>query len=197
MVPRAYWLGFNLVKGIDSVRMQGLLNFFGDLQITWQAPSDALKEAGLTQKVIDKLQKVRREIDLEAELDRILSKDIQVLTWESKEYPRRLKEIHQPPPVIYLRGALTLEDEWAVAIVGTRRVTAYGRQMTKELAAFLAGNGLTVVSGLARGVDGLAYKAALSAGGRAIAVLGSGVDRIVSIRPSTVSLRKKCAQTAR
>jgi len=67
MVPRAYWLGFNLVKGIGSVRMQGLLNFSGGLQITWQAPSDALKEAGLTQKVIDKLQKVRREIDLEAE----------------------------------------------------------------------------------------------------------------------------------
>ncbi len=121
---------------------------------------------------------MRGEVDLEAELERILSKDIQVLTWESKEYPRRLKEIHQPPPVIYVRGSLTLEDEWAVAIVGTRRVTAYGRQMAEELAGYLAGNGITVVSGLARGVDGLAHKAALSAGGRTIAVLGSGVDRI-------------------
>jgi DNA processing protein len=178
MDPRAYWLGFNLVKGIGSVRLQGLLSYFGNLEIAWQAPTEAFKEAGLSSKVIDNLLKVRGKIDLEAELERILSKDIQVLTWESKEYPRRLKEIHQPPPVIYVRGRLALEDEWAVGIVGTRRVTAYGRQMAEELAAYLAGNGITVVSGLARGVDGLAHKAALSAGGRTIAVLGSGVDRI-------------------
>ena len=178
MDPRAYWLGFNLVKGIGSVRLQGLLSYFGNLEIAWQAPAEAFKEAGLTSKVIENLARVRSEVDIEAELERILSKNIQVLTWESKEYPRRLKEIHQPPPVIYVRGSLTLEDEWAVAIVGTRRVTAYGRQMTEELAGYLAGNGITVVSGLARGVDGLAHKAALTAGGRTIAILGSGVDRV-------------------
>ena len=171
-------MGFNLVKGIGSVRLQGLLSFFGNLEIAWQAPPEAFTEAGLSSKVIENLVRVRGEVDLEAELERILSRNIQVLTWESNEYPRRLKEIHQPPPVIYVRGNLTLEDEWAVAIVGTRRVTAYGRQMTEELAGYLAGNGITVISGLARGVDGLAHKSALSAGGRTIAVLGSGVDRI-------------------
>ena len=178
MDPRAYWLGFNLVKGIGSVRLQGLLNYFGNLEIAWQAPPEAFREAGLSSKVIENLVRVRGEVDLDTELERILSKNIQVITWESNEYPRRLKEIHQPPPVLYVRGNLSLEDEWAVAIVGTRRVTAYGRQMTEELAGYLAGNGITVVSGLARGVDGLAHKAALSAGGRTIAVLGSGVDRV-------------------
>ncbi len=178
MDPRAYWLGFNLVKGIGSVRLQGLLNYFGSLEIAWQSPPEAFQAAGLSSKVIENLVRVRGKVDLEAELEKILSKNIQILTWESKEYPRRLKEIDQPPPVLYVRGDLTLEDEWAVAIVGTRRVTAYGRQMAEELAGYLAGNGITVVSGLARGVDGLAHKAALAAGGRSIAVLGSGVDHI-------------------
>ncbi|MDX9864796.1 MAG: DNA-processing protein DprA [Anaerolineaceae bacterium] len=178
MDPRAYWLGFNLVKGIGSVRLQGLLNYFGSLEIAWQSPPEAFQASGLSSKVIENLVRVRGKVDLEAELEKILSKNIQILTWESKEYPRRLKEIDQPPPVLYVRGDLTLEDEWAVAIVGTRRVTAYGRQMAEELAGYLAGNGITVVSGLARGVDGLAHKAALAAGGRSIAVLGSGVDHI-------------------
>lgn len=178
MDPRAYWLGFNLVKGIGSVRMQGLLNYFGSLEIAWNAPQDALENAGLTSRVIENLQAVRRDVELEPLLERILSRGIKVLTWESQDYPRRLREVDQPPPVLYINGELTVEDEWAVAIVGTRRVTAYGRQMAEELAEYLAGNGITVVSGLARGVDGIAHKGALSAGGRTIAVLGSGVDRI-------------------
>ena len=195
MDPRAYWLGFNLVKGIGLICLQGLLSYFGNLEIAWQAPTEAFKAAGLSSKVIENLIEVRGSIDLEAELERVLSKNIRVLTWESKEYPRRLKRIHQPPPVTYVRGSLALEDEWAVAIVGTRRVTTYGRQMAEELAGYLAGNGITVVSGLARGVDGLAHKAALSSGGRIIAVLGSGVDRIYP--PEHRNLAKEiCANAA-
>lgn len=178
MDPRAYWMGFNLVKGIGAVRLQGLLHYFGSLEIAWQAPQEALEQAGLRSKVAAQVLKVRQEVDLEGVLDRALSKGIQVLTWESADYPRRLKDVEQAPPVLYVRGSLLPEDEWGVAIVGTRRVTAYGRQMAEELAGYLASNGLTVVSGLARGVDGFAHKAALAAGGRTIAVLGSGVDRI-------------------
>jgi DNA processing protein len=89
-----------------------------------------------------------------------------------------LKEIDQPPPVLYVRGTLKTEDEWAVAVVGTRRISAYGRQVSEELAASLAQSGVTVVSGLARGVDAVAHQSALKAGGRTLAVLGSGVDRI-------------------
>ena len=178
MDPRAYWVGFNLVKGIGSVRLDGLLRYFGSLEIAWQAPREALEAAGLSGKVAGNLLKVRRDVDLEKILDDILSAGIQVLTWESEDYPRRLREVEQAPPVLYVSGSLLADDEWAVAIVGTRRVTAYGRQMAEELAGYLAGNGVTVVSGLARGVDGFAHKAALTAGGRTFAVLGSGVDRI-------------------
>ncbi len=118
------------------------------------------------------------DVDLESVLQRIQSKGISILTWEDETYPRRLKEIDQPPPVLYLRGSLLPADEWAVAIVGTRRITAYGRQVTEEIATTLARSGVTIVSGLARGVDSVAHKAALDAGGRTIAVLGSGVDVI-------------------
>jgi DNA processing protein len=173
-----YWVGFNLVKGIGAVRLQALRDHFGDLSVAWQAPLEALQAAGLSLKLAERVAQIRVQVDLEKYLAMIGSQGIQILTWEDELYPARLKEIDQPPPVLYVRGSLTAEDAWAVAVVGTRRVSAYGRQVAEELAANLAGNGVTVISGLARGVDGSAHQAALKAGGRTIAVLGCGVDRI-------------------
>ncbi len=112
---------------------------------------------------------------------------IGILTREDELYPPRLKEIDQPPPVLYVRGELIPEDSWAVAVVGTRRVSAYGRQVADELAMFLAANGLTVVSGMARGVDAIAHQSALKNGGRTIAVLGCGVDRIYPPEHATLA----------
>ena len=177
-MDKRYWVGFNLVKGIGAVRFRALCDHFGDLSLAWQAPADALLAAGLGAKLVEKVIQIRATMDLEKIMSRILAQGIQILTWEDEGYPRRLKEIDQPPPVLYVRGKLTPEDTWAVAVVGTRRVSAYGRQVAEELAAFLAHNGITVVSGLARGVDSIAHNAALQVGGRTIAVLGSGVDRI-------------------
>jgi DNA processing protein len=173
-----YWVGFNLVKGIGAVRLQALRDHFGDLAVAWQAPLEALQAAGLGPKLAERVAQIRVQVDLEKYIARMGSQGIQILTWEDELYPPRLKEIDQPPPVLYVRGSLTGEDAWAVAIVGTRRVSAYGRQVAEELAACLAGNGVTVISGLARGVDGSAHQAALKAGGRTIAVLGCGVDWI-------------------
>jgi DNA processing protein len=119
----------------------------------------------------------------------MMAQHIEILTWDDKLYPTRLKEIDQPPPVLYLRGELTTEDSWAVAVVGTRRVSAYGRQVAEEVASFLATNGVTVISGLARGVDAIAHQSALKAGGRTIAVLGCGVDRIYP--PENAQLAEK------
>lgn len=178
MERKAYWVGFNLVRGIGAVRLKGLLDFFGSLEVAWQAPADALKNAGITGKVIENLLMVRKQVDLARVWDRIQSQGIQVLTWEDELYPRRLREIDQPPPVLYVRGEILDEDNWSVAIVGTRKITVYGRQVTEELAGFLAQHGITVVSGLARGVDGVAHDACLKAGGRTFAVLGSGVDLV-------------------
>jgi DNA processing protein len=175
---KAYWVGFNLVKGIGAARLRALLQHFGDIETAWSASPQDLRSAGLGPKLVETFQQVRAGVSLEQVWERIQRQGIQVLTWEDEAYPRRLKEIDQPPPVLYTRGSLQSEDEWAVAIVGTRGITAYGRQMTTELASVLARRGVTVVSGLARGVDAEAHKAALAAGGRTLAVLGSGVDQI-------------------
>lgn len=179
MDPKIYWVGFNYVKGIGAVRLQALLDTFNnDLEEAWKASSEKLRQSGLSVRLIESIVKVRSEIDLERIWERISAADIGVLTWQDEAYPRLLREIYQPPPVIYLRGELLPEDEIAVAVVGTRRITAYGRQVTDELASALARHQVTVVSGLARGTDAAAHQAALRAGGRTIAVLGSGVDRI-------------------
>ncbi|MBI3158784.1 MAG: DNA-protecting protein DprA [Chloroflexi bacterium] len=173
-----YWLALNSVKGVGAVRFRSLLAHFGSAQAAWEAAPAALRASGLPERAVQNLTKLRADVDphsLWAELDR---HGVRLLTWDDPGYPRRLREIDQPPPVLYVRGALAERDEWAVAIVGTRRVTAYGRQVAEETAAFLAHNGVTVVSGLARGIDSIAHAAALKAGGRSLAVLGSGADQV-------------------
>ena len=178
MIDKRYWIGFNLIKGIGAVRMQALIKYFGDLEVAWKAAPIDLARAGLSLKVIERIVQARKNVDLEKLWAKIESQGIKILIWEDETYPPRLKEIEQPPPVLYIRGDYLPDDLFAVAIVGTRRVTAYGRQITEELAAYLASNRITLVSGLARGVDAIAHQTALKAGGRTIGVLGSGVDRI-------------------
>lgn len=178
MEEKKYWVGFNLIKGIGAVRMQALIQHFGDLEAAWKAAPVDLAGAGMGLKVIERIVQARTQVDLDKVWDRIESQGIKILTWMDNAYPQRLKEIEQPPPVLYIRGEYLPDDLFAVAIVGTRRVTPYGRQITEELASYLAGHGITVISGLARGVDAIAHQTALKAGGRTIGVLGSGVDKI-------------------
>jgi DNA processing protein len=178
MDDKRFWVGFNLVRGVGAVRLRALIDHFGDAAAAWNGAPAELRAAGLGSKLIERLVEVRGGIDLDRLWEKITSQGIQILTWEDETYPPRLKEIEQPPPVLYLRGELLPEDSFAVALVGTRRVTPYGRQITEELAGFLAANGITVISGLARGVDAISHSAALKAGGRSLAVLGSGVDRV-------------------
>jgi DNA processing protein len=176
--PRFFWVGFNLVKGIGAARFRLLLDAFGDAERAWHAPAPALRQAGLSSRIVETLQKVRASDLLERTWRQIQAQGIQVFTWEQTSYPRLLKEIEQPPPVLYALGEVTEDDDWAVAIVGTRRVTAYGRQVAEDLAIAMARNGISVVSGLARGIDAIAHQACLKNSGRTLAVLGSGVDHI-------------------
>lgn len=178
MDERTYWIGLNLVKGIGAVRFKQLLDFFGSAEIAWQAPQSAWLSAGIPQRVVTNFSQVTQQVDLERVMEKIAAGNVRVITWSDSDYPRRLKEIDQSPPVLFIRGTINVEDDWAVAVVGTRRVTPYGRQVADEIGRFLAQNGVTVVSGLARGVDAIAHEAALQAGGRTFAVLGSGVDVI-------------------
>ncbi len=173
-----YWLGFNLVRGIGPVRLRALLETFGDIQTAWNAPEYALREMRLEQRALENLLKARAQVDLDELLRRVEHAVAYVLTWESADYPVLLRQIPDAPPVLFVRGALTSSDEWAVALVGTRKATVYGREVAHRLAGELAQNGITIISGLARGIDAIAHRAALEAGGRTIAVLGCGVDHI-------------------
>ncbi|HOA24760.1 MAG: DNA-processing protein DprA [Aggregatilineales bacterium] len=181
MSERKYWVGFSLVKGIGPVRVRQLLECFGTLGEAWRAAPDDLSAAGLDRRALNSLIETRQRVDLDAELARLDKLGIAVLTWEDEDYPRllaNLRSIDHAPPVLYLRGSLAETDEWSLAVVGTRRATPYGRQVTHQLAGELAANGLTIVSGLARGLDAEAHQAALAAGGRTIAVLPCGLDTI-------------------
>jgi DNA processing protein len=177
-MDKSYWVGFNMVKGIGAVRFQSLIDHFGDLSIAWQAPIHELQAAGLSQRMAERVTQFRNNIDLEQIVASCSSKGIEIITWNEESYPQALKSIDQPPPVLYVRGTLKSEDAWAVAIVGTRRISAYGRQVADDLGTYLAANGVTVISGLARGVDAIAHQAVVKSGGRTIAILGCGVDQI-------------------
>lgn len=173
-----YWVGFNLVRGIGPVRLRALLDIFGDVRSAWEASEKSLRATRLDRRALKNLLATRKQVDLDAVLRQVERIGGQVLTWETPGYPLLLRQIPDPPPVIFVRGEIIPADEWAVAVIGTRKATVYGREVTHRLSTELARNGVTVVSGLARGIDGLAHKAALEAGGRTIAVLGSGLDHI-------------------
>jgi DNA processing protein len=155
-----------------------LKEHFGDLQTAWGASRADLRASGLGERAADSLIRTRSRISLDDEMDRVERSGVHILTLAEDAYPRLLREIPSPPPVLYVKGSVVPEDENAVGMVGTRRVTAYGREMSRRLSAELAAAGITVVSGLARGVDGIAHASALETGGRTIAVLGCGLDSV-------------------
>lgn len=173
-----YWVGFNIVPGIGPARLKKLLDYFGSAERAWHASALDLARAGLDRKPLQSLIAMRDKLDLDAEMHRIEDTGAHVFTLQDEGYPRLLRQINLPPPVLYVKGSYTPEDEWAVAVVGTRYAKAYGREATRYLAGELARNHITIISGLARGIDSEAHRAALEAGGRTIAVLGSGIDII-------------------
>jgi DNA processing protein len=173
-----YWVGFNIISGIGRVRFAQLENYFSSLEQAWQADSSELKHAGLDKIAINAIVAGRPGINLDNEVEELERKQVQVLTYHDSRYPARLREVYDYPPLIYVRGSLLPQDEWCIAVVGTRRATAYGRQITEEIVKDLTRNKITIVSGLARGIDAVAHRSALSSGGRTLAVCACGLDNI-------------------
>ena len=175
---RTYWLALNMVKGIGAARLRTLLDAFGSAQAAWKAAPAALRAAGLNDATVQNFVELHQTLDLQTIEADLVKHNVVALTLNEDGYPRKLRELDQAPPVLYVRGQLLPEDEWAVAVVGTRQITTYGRQIAEEFGAFLAHNGITLVSGLARGVDAIAHQAALKAGGRTVAVLAHGLEQV-------------------
>ena len=171
-----YWIGFNRVMGIGPAKLSALLDHFGDLETAWQASSADLRQAGLDRRALEYLLAARGAMDLDAEVGKVKRLGARCVTWDDADYPPQLKSIAARPPLLYVKGTFSPNDQWAIAVVGTRRATAYGREVTRTLVSDMARSGVTIVSGLARGIDATAHQAALEAGGRTIAVLGHGID---------------------
>ena len=173
-----YWIGFNKAKGIGPARLRTLIQYFGDVESAWNAAPERWQAAGLDQRSLSSLLSTRATCDLDAELRAIQQAGARAITLDDTDYPLMLRKIYDPPPVLYVRGTLTEADQWAVAVVGTRRATAYGKTMTQEVVTALVRQNVTIVSGLARGIDATAHQAALDAGGRTIAVMANGIDHV-------------------
>ena len=182
-----YWVGFNIIPGIGRVRFSRIENYFPSLADAWQAPSGEFKKAGLDDSTVKAINQWRPDISLDTEMEKLDRLGIKVITHNDPDYPARLKEIYDYPPLLYIRGSILPEDEWCLAVVGTRKATAYGKQVTEELAADLARNKITIVSGLARGIDSIAHRSALEAGGRTIAIFGCGLDTVYPAENTTLA----------
>ena len=175
---KKYWVGFNAIPGIGRVRFSQLENHFGNLEEAWKAVPAELRRSGLDGSSVRAINEWRPKISLDEEMEKLERFGIKVLNWHDPNYPARLKEIYDYPPLLYVRGSIVAEDEWCLAVVGTRRPTVYGRQVAEEIVTELARSKITIVSGLARGIDSIAHHSALEAGGRSIAVMGGGLDTI-------------------
>ena len=178
MADIKYWVAFSLIPQLGTVRFRLLEGYFKSLERAWTAGTEEFKAAGIDGKTARGIVSHRDNINPDAEMERLDRAGTRALTWNDPGYPPRLKEISDPPPVLYLRGELLPEDERSVAVVGTRKATAYGREAAGVLSRDLARSGVTIVSGLARGIDSIAHRAALEGEGRTIAVFGCGLDII-------------------
>lgn len=166
-----------MVPGVGSVTYRKLLNVFHDPQEVFTASSASLRSIpGLPEKTIANILQFDVERAVQGELDAILSGQAHIVTWQDDEYPDALKNIFDPPPILYLKGQRLHAHDVMVAIVGSRKSSTYGRTVAEQLAKQFALKGVTVVSGMARGIDSAAHRGTIHAGGQTIAVLGCGVD---------------------
>lgn len=173
MDPKLAWVGLNLLPSLTARRRDLLLRRCGGPVEAWRCLGGPLPD-DLREAIGAKALSERKVADPERELELALRHGARIVTVDDPDYPASLRKIPAPPPVLYLRGELTAEDALAVAIVGTRRCTSYGRLVAKKLAGEVAGRGVTVVSGLAPGIDAAAHEGALATG-RTVAVIGTGL----------------------
>jgi len=171
-----YWAALNRVPQLGTVRFRRLESYFGDLERAWNADLGELKAAGIDNRVAREIVNARSRLSPDAEIESLDRAGVNLMNWNHPDYPARLKEIPDPPPVLYFQGQLLPSDERSVAVVGTRSPTTYGREAAATLTADLAQCGITIVSGLALGIDGIAHRACLEKGGRTLAVVANGLD---------------------
>lgn len=194
MTPKEAYLALNLLPNIGPIRVRRLLERFeSPEQILSAKRRELLEVSGIGEEMAEQIGDWEDRIDLVEEKRRIADHGISLLTLEDACYPPALRTIHDPPFLLYMKGNLTVADDAAIGVVGSRRTTHYGRDQAKKLSFQLAKAGFCIVSGLARGIDTAAHEAALAARGRTIAVLGSGIGNIYP--PENQALADRIAES--
>ena len=188
-------VALNMIPRMGPVRLRKLLEVFGDPASILRARVDRLEGvSGVGPELARLISSWEDHVDLAAELERVREAGVDVLTAESEHYPQLLRTIHDPPIVLYVRGALKACDSRAIGVVGSRQTSYYGMETAKKLSYQLAYAGLTIFSGLARGIDTAAHQGALAAKGRTIAVLGCGLSQVYP--PENIELAERIADGA-
>jgi len=176
--PDTYWLALRRVHGVGPRISRTLLQKYRSPEAIFQLDEASIAAAGVPRPVARRIKEFRNFDPLEKELCELPRLGARLLKWTDEEYPANLREIADPPPYLFVRGPARLNEPGCLAIVGARAASEGGLRMAHRLGMELAAKGFTVVSGLARGVDGAAHQGALDGGGRTIAVMGCGIDVI-------------------
>jgi DNA processing protein len=189
-----YWLGLSSVPGVGRITFRKLVNYFGSPERALSAPRDELgKLDGLPDKIAAAIGSFPWQEHAKQELLRAAEAKVAIVTTDDPSYPENLRNTPDPPLYLYVKGTLQSEDVKAIALVGTRKPTHYGTAVTRRIASELSLAGVTIVSGMARGIDTLAHRRALAAKGRTIAVLGCGID--VAYPPENKGLMEEISRT--
>ncbi len=174
-------------------RVKLLLSYFGKAKDVWKSPNEKLIEIGLSNEKVTAFDNFRKCFDIEKYFNRLDSLKIRVVTILDKNYPQNLKGLDGAPSALYYKGSLTCLETNSVAVVGSRQMTSYGKEVTEKFSGELSDFGITIISGLARGVDTCAHRACLAAGGKTVAVLGNGLDSIYP--PENLKLSQEIINT--
>jgi len=177
-----YFIAFSLVPGIGPARLKLLIDYFGSAQKAWEAGEAVINQVGLPKDALTEFINVRQKLNLDQYIANLEKRGVKILTFNNKFYPKHLKIIPNPPNVLYLKTNLSTEEFFNLAsgknlgVVGTRKITTYGKEITANLVAGLVSAGFVITSGLALGVDGMAHQTTIDCNGKTIAVLGAGVE---------------------
>ena len=189
-----FWIGLNMLPNVGPVRFRAIVEHFGSAKGVWEASLDELVQVeGIGKGLAETIVRSRYEVDIEGQIARAGTMGVDIITIGDPQYPEKLRMIYDPPPVLYVKGVFSPVDNKSIAVVGTRKASPYGRAVAEEVAKGLAKHGITVVSGMARGIDSRAHMGALAGGGRTIAVLGSGLD--VPYPPENAKLMEEIASS--
>jgi DNA processing protein len=180
-VEKKYWLVLSAFEGIGPQRFKLLLEYFGSAKVAYQANNKELLAIGLTPKLVEDFVVFRNRFNFDSYFVRLQKLGIEAVCLEEDSYPKLLKEIPDAPFVLYcksIKGISSIKTTRSIAVVGTRQMTDYGKQVTARFSRELVANNFVIVSGLARGVDRIAHETTINNGGKTIAVFGTGLDSV-------------------